>query len=177
MALLLVEDDAADARLVTEFLARSRFFAHDIARAPDQAAAVALAGDTRFDVVILDYWLRTQASLPLSASWSSAFGNAPIVLVTSVDAADIQALALSCGASGYLHKNDLSPSALDAVIRTMLHARQSETRLRAALSEKSESAAHGAIQNNRQAMNHEALSTLNAAYRSPVRLDGYSATR
>ena len=54
MALLLVEDDAADARLVTEFLARSRFFAHDIARAPDQAAAVALAGDKRFDVIILD---------------------------------------------------------------------------------------------------------------------------
>ena len=164
MALLLVEDDAADARLVTEFLARSRFFAHDIARAPDQAAAVALAGDKRFDVIILDYWLRTQASLPLSASWSSAFGDAPIVLVTSVDAADIQALALSCGASGYLHKNDLSPSSLDAVIRTMLHARQSETRLRAALSEKREGAARGAIQDNRQAMNHEALSTLNAVH-------------
>ena len=160
MSLLLVEDDAADARLVTEFLARSRFFAHDIARAPDQAAAAALAGDKRFDVIILDYWLRTQASLPLGASWSSAFGDAPIVLVTSVDAADIQALALSCGASGYLHKNDLSPSSLDAVIRTMLHARQSETRLRAALSEKRESAGR----DTKQDTSREALSTLSAVH-------------
>jgi signal transduction histidine kinase len=123
MTVLLVEDDDADARLMGEFLNRSRYFDYRLTRAMNQAEAIALGADQDFDFVILDYWLRSQASLPLTEDWGGIFGGLPILLVTSVDVADIQALALDCGANGYLHKNDLSPSALDAVIRTMLHDR------------------------------------------------------
>ena len=162
MSVLLVEDDNADARLLTEFLIRSRFFAHEVTRVTDQAAAVAAAPDKKFELVILDYWLRTQASLPLGADWAAAFHQTPILLVTSVDAADIQSLALACGADGYLHKNDLSPSALDAVIRTLLHARQTEGRLLAALAQKPNAA--GKLRENRAETSHDALSTLNAVH-------------
>lgn len=162
MSVLLVEDDRADARLVTEFLRRSRFFNHEISAAGDQAEAIGLASEKSFDLVILDYWLRTQASLPLSAGWAAAFPSMPILLVTSVDVADIQSLALSCGANGYLHKNDLSPSALDAVIRTLLHSRQSELRLRATLSLRPQDA--GRLRETAHGMRHAALSTLSAAH-------------
>ena len=162
MSVLLVEDDRADARLVTEFLRRSRFFNHEIIPAGDQTEAIGLASERSFDLVILDYWLRTQASLPLSAGWAAAFPSMPILLVTSVDVADVQSLALSCGANGYLHKNDLSPSALDAVIRTLLHSRQSEQRLRQTLSLRPQDA--GRLRENVHEMSHEALSTLNAAH-------------
>lgn len=162
MSLLLVEDDRADARLVTEFLRRSRFFAHDITAATDQAEAIACAGEKPFDLVILDYWLRTEASLPLSSSWTAAFAGLPILLVTSVDVADIQSLALACGASGYLHKNDLSPSSLDAVIRTLLHSRQSEQRLRDTLSHRPAEA--GKPRETAQGSSLNVVSTLNAVH-------------
>ena len=162
MSILLVEDDNADARLMTEFLIRSRFFGHEVTRVTDQGQAVAAAPDKTFDLIILDYWLRTQASLPLSADWGAAFAQTPILLVTSVDVADIQSLAMSCGADGYLHKNDLSPSALDAVIRTLLHARQNEERLLEALAQKHQIA--GKLRDNMAEMGHEVLSTLNAVH-------------
>jgi signal transduction histidine kinase len=167
MTLLLVEDDHADARLVTEFLIRSRFFEHEVVRAASQAEALALGEDRTFDLVILDYWLRTEASLPLNRSWAATFPGAPILLVTSVDASDIQALALSCGATGYLHKNDLSPSALDAVIRTMLHACESERKLRETLAGQpgepnaARAAAHDETAHGKS---REVLSTLNAMH-------------
>ena len=123
MTVLLVEDDAADARLMTEFLSRSRFFEYRITLAACAADALALGRDHAFDVLVLDYWLRGEASLPLRPDWDNVFAAVPTLLVTSVDAADIQSLALDCGARAYLHKNDASPSALDAVIRTMLHVR------------------------------------------------------
>ena len=80
MSVLLVEDDRSDARLLTEFLRRSRFFDHAITAAGDQDAAIALSREKPFDLVILDYWLRTQASLPLSPGWSAAFPAVPILL-------------------------------------------------------------------------------------------------
>ena len=162
MSVLMVEDDNADARLMTEFLIRSRFFTHEVTRVTDQAEAVAAAPDKRFDLVILDYWLRIEASLPLGADWAAALHQTPILLVTSVDAADIQSLALACGADGYLHKNDLSPSSLDAVIRNLLHARQTEGRLLEALAQKQKAA--GKPRENMSQTSHGALSTLNAVH-------------
>ena len=162
MSLLLVEDDPADARLLTEFLKRSRYFDFAIAFATSKAQALEIGCDKSFGLVILDYWLRTEASLPLHQSWSQSFPGVPILLVSSVDVADIQALALSCGANGYLHKNDLSPSALDAVIRTMLHTRLSEQRLRDSVMEQQRD--QGKLRDSPQRRSHEVLSTLNAMH-------------
>ena len=132
---LLVEDDRTDAALMRELLGRSRHFDFRVEHVPDIDGARQALAATHFDLMVLDFWVGGESSLSLLKRSLQQTWNMPALLVSSVDVADVQGLGLEAGAYGYLHKNDLAPSTLDAVIRTLLHSRASEANLRRSLAD------------------------------------------
>lgn len=135
LEVLLVEDDRTDATLMLEMLSRSRHFEFRVEHVADIDAGRQALAATHFDLMILDFWVGSESSLSLLRRSLQQTWNMPALLVSSVDVADVQGMGLEAGAYGYLHKNDLAPSTLDAVIRTLLHSRASEANLRRSLAD------------------------------------------
>ncbi|RFB80962.1 ATP-binding response regulator [Methylovirgula sp. 4M-Z18] len=162
LLVLLVEDDPRDAKLMAEYLGRSRYFAAQIEHVTDIRTALQHLAATHYDLMILDYWVGTDSSLTLLRRGSSDTWHIPALVVSSVEAADVQGMGLSAGALGFLHKNDLSPSTLDAVIRTVFHMRDAALELRRSLAEQ----ARGKTQlaEAMSEMTHEVLTTLSAVH-------------
>lgn len=162
LVVLLVEDDPADAKIMRRFLEKSRFFNMSVTHASDMPSARGELSNAHFDVLILDYWMRAEPSLSVLGNDGDLICDVPAVVVSSVDVADVQAIGLQAGALGYLHKNDLSSSTMDAVLRTLLHTRLKEMRLKQSLitSERDERELRGQVEE----MAHEVLSTLNAVH-------------
>lgn len=159
---LLVEDDANDERIIRNYLHRSKFFDCTIVAASDIAAARHEASSVEFDVMILDFWVRAEDSLGMLTSPGAHMFRAPAVVVSSLDMTDVQSQSLSAGAMAYLHKNDLSASALDATLRTLLHSRAREDRLRRTLANKESE--QEKMRDNTAEMAHEIMNTLNAVH-------------
>jgi DNA-binding NtrC family response regulator len=121
--ILIVEDDPIDRDILLRKLARSRFMEAECVCADtlDDATAKLRAG--AFDFVILDFWVKGTSTLPLLDLISREYTAVVPISVTSIDFTDVQGLGLSYGALGYLHKSDLTVSALDAVLRTGMSQR------------------------------------------------------
>ena len=157
---LLVEDDRTDATLMLEMLSRSRHFDFRVEHVADIDAGRQALAATHFDLMILDFWVGSESSLSLLRRSLQQTWNMPALLVSSVDVADVQGMGLEAGAYGYLHKNDLAPSTLDAVIRTLLHSRASEANLRRSLADNVRDQEGPALQG-------EAIATADAMHVAP----------
>ncbi len=162
LIVLLVEDDPRDAKIMIEYLSRSRYFDAQIEHATDVRTALQHLAGTHYDLMILDYWVGTDSSLTLLRRGSSDTWHIPALVVSSVEAADVQGMGLSAGALGFLHKNDLSPSTLDAVIRTVFHMRDAALELRRSLAEQARGKAQ--LAETMSEMTHEVLTTLSAVH-------------
>ena len=159
---LLVEDDANDERIIRNYLNRSKFFDCSIVAASDIATARHEASSAEFDVMILDFWVKAEDSLGMLSSPGSHMFRAPAVVVSSLDMTDVQSQSLTAGAMAYLHKNDLTASSLDATLRTLLHSRAREDRLRRSLADKETE--QEKMRDNTAEMAHEIMNTLNAVH-------------
>ena len=162
LLILLVEDDANDERIIRNYLRRSKFFDCTIEAAADIATARQLAAAQEFDVMILDFWVKAEDSLSMLAGSESRLLNTPAVVVSSLDMTDVQSQSLTAGAMAYLHKNDLSASALDATLRTLLYSRAKEDKLRRTLA--SQQSEQQAMRDNTAELAHEIMNTLNAVH-------------
>ena len=159
---LLVEDDPNDERIMRGHLQRSKFFDCAIFCASDMASARHEATAREFDVMILDFWVRAEDSLSMLTQPSQHMFRAPAIVVSSLDMTDVQAQSLTAGAMAYLHKNDLSASAFDATLRTLLHARLKEDRMRRSLVQKEHEQER--LRDETAEMAHEIMNTLNAVH-------------
>ena len=157
---LVVEDDANDELIIRQFLQRSKYFDCDIVCASDLAEAKRQVASVEFDVLILDFWVRAEDSLGILGG-AGGF-RVPAVVVSSLDMTDVQAQSLTAGAMAYLHKNDLSASALDATLRTLLHSRRREERLSRSLAQKESE--HERMRDSTAEMAHEIMNTLSAVH-------------
>ena len=160
--ILLVEDDPNDERIICNYLGRSKFFECAITAANDLADARHKASATEFDVMILDFWVKAEDSLSMLTTPDAHMFRAPAVVVSSLDMTDVQSQSLTAGALAYLHKNDLSVSALDATLRTLLHTRAKEERLRRTLADNYDE--QEKMRDNTTEMAHDIMSTLNAVH-------------
>ena len=159
---LLVEDDPNDELIIRQFLQRSKFFECEIVSVQDISAARHQAGRPEFDVIILDFWVKAEDSLGILTHSGEGASSAPAVVVSSLDMTDVQAQSLAAGAMAYLHKSDLSVSALDATLRTLLHSRRREERMARSLAEKESE--HESMRDSTAEMAHEIMNTLNAVH-------------
>lgn len=130
LRVLLVEDDPNDELIVRQCLNRSKFFECAITSANNMQSAKFCAKTAEFDVMLLDFWVKAEDSLSILADQADQIFLAPAVVISSMDMTDVQAKSLRAGALAYLHKNDLSASALDATLRTLLHTSSGQARLR-----------------------------------------------
>lgn len=117
---LLVEDDPVDQAIIKRNLGRSRFFETQISVSHTLEHADQMIRSVQFDIVILDFWVNGMSSLPLLDTIRREFPVLVPIMLSSVDVTDVHGLGMSFGAMGYLHKSDLTSTALDAVLRTAL---------------------------------------------------------
>jgi two-component system copper resistance phosphate regulon response regulator CusR len=99
--LLLVEDEPLTIRMLAKGL-REQAYAVDVARST--RAALELAIDNTYDLIVLDLGLPDGDGLTLCRDLRSAGTLAPILILTARDAVDARIAGLDSGADDYLLK-------------------------------------------------------------------------
>ena len=111
--MLIVDDDPSFRGAALGLLAARGYKV--VGEAACGAEGVALASELRPDAVLLDVNLPDADGLTLVARLTAAAG--PRVLLTSSDVTAVPArLMRSCGAAGFVAKEDLADAALDAYL-------------------------------------------------------------
>jgi len=116
--LLLVEDDAALADLLTWHFARESF---DVARTADGEEALLLAAETPPDIVILDWMIEGVSGIEVCRRLrrSPATANVPIIMLTARGEESDRIRGLETGADDYVTK-PFSPRELVARVAAVL---------------------------------------------------------
>lgn len=120
ISVLSVEDDESDAHLMGRYLTDLDSFAAEVAHAPSLDVARRMLDRHRFDVVICDFWLGEETSIPLIDEIRTTARACPVVLVSSLENEDIELIGRRAGAAGFMAKDDLSAQALERVFVTLL---------------------------------------------------------
>lgn len=156
LQVLLVEDNAGDARLVRELLGKEHF---EVRHVESLAAAATAVGEGGCDVILLDLSL-PDASQRETMQWmQSVARQLPVVVLTGRHDADLGITLVGAGIEDYLEKNGLhgevlSRTARHAVERASFHA-QVERLRQAELRAKDDVLGH---------VSHELRTPLNAVY-------------
>ena len=119
---LLIDDDAADAAVVTRLAARSKQLDVDIEVCLSLDEGRRLSRERRFDLVFVEYWLGVQTSIEFIAEFTRRY-SAPCILMTGLDEPDIRRIAFRAGVRAFLSKEHLSTQAIEAVSLAVLNGR------------------------------------------------------
>jgi DNA-binding NtrC family response regulator len=111
--ILIVEDDADHARLMTEILKSSDV---EVLHVDTCGLALAVLGDREFDLVILDMNLPDGRGTDVQEALIAAGSPSRIIFVTSEDQVEQAVLALKRGASDYVVKKPLYLDELRGVV-------------------------------------------------------------
>lgn len=128
--ILLVEDDEDDYLLTRDVLeqafgARLRL---DWVRDWDRGHEAILGGD--HDVCLVDYRLGARDGLELIRTTSNSNSRAPVIMLTGLNAPEVDRMASEAGAADYLVKNELTPTLMERAIRYAIRQFQTEAQLR-----------------------------------------------
>lgn len=129
--ILLVEDSAADARLVRAYLAESSGADFSIDHASNLDEASGLLRRRAFDVVLLDLCLPGTSGLATFTSVAASAGDAAIILLTGIDDGELGAAAVRLGAQDFVNKSELGGPLLARAIKYALERSTAIQRLRA----------------------------------------------
>lgn len=118
---LLVEDNAGDARLLRELLRDAPSFRHELTHVERLAEAQAAVQEELPDVVLLDLSLPDAAGLTTVARMLAAAPDVPIIVLTGLDDETIAVRAVQAGAQDYLVKGQADGG---MVARSIRYARE-----------------------------------------------------
>jgi two-component system, NarL family, sensor histidine kinase UhpB len=121
VSILLIEDDPEYRRLLQRWLTGSggsEFGVRSAERLDDAWNRIAVS-----DLILLDLGLPDAQGLETVVAARDLAGNAPIVVITGSDDADIGRRALRAGADGFVSKRRADPVILHTVVRRVLTAR------------------------------------------------------
>jgi PAS domain S-box-containing protein len=107
LKMLLIEDSAAEARLIRELLAEAPQARVDLHHAADLGAGLEALADGGIDVVLLDLSLPDSHGLETLRSVRSAVSRVPVIVLTGSDEEDLALSAVEKGAQDYLVKGQV----------------------------------------------------------------------
>jgi PAS domain S-box-containing protein len=119
---LIVDDDHAQAEMVSEFLRISGF--SDLDHVADIHSLWSLLKDQPYDIIILDYKLPDGTGLDVLDQMASRGHHIPVVMVTGQGSERVAAQAIQRGAADYLLKSGDYLVTLPALIRKAIRAHQ-----------------------------------------------------
>ncbi|CAM2010508.1 ATP-binding protein [Acanthopleuribacter pedis] len=125
LKILVVEDDIDDFFLLKKYL-RSNRYIYDVSHVENIQDAL-LFDLTEYDLILLDYKLRSNTSLDLIAKARKQNLSLPIILITNLNDERLDDLSFSMGADDFVPKNELSPTLLN---RTIHHCLERERKNR-----------------------------------------------
>ena len=134
LRVLLLENDAEDAWVVSRFLSRSTRFDVRVTRCADAGEARAAVIAAPFDLWLFDIYLDRGTSLDFVAALRGVAreahgahaGEAPIVVLTGADAPAVEEMAFERGAMTCLAKADATTGTLDSAISAALRRSDAE---------------------------------------------------
>jgi signal transduction histidine kinase len=133
---LLIEDNAADARLIELMLRDAKGLAFELTWADSLGAGVQRLHDGRFDVVLLDLGLPESSGLETLQRLLSHGPSIPtLVVLSGLTDEEIAVQALQSGAQDYLVKGQVDSPLLVRAIRYAIGRSQAEEALRVAHAE------------------------------------------
>jgi signal transduction histidine kinase len=115
LRILLVDDDLGDARMIARAIRQSGLDA-ECTGAVDVAGGLAECVSRAFDCAIVDYQLPGQDGLEALLSFGTSCPFMPLVMSTGHGDEAIATEAMKRGASDYIRKNDITPSAIRRAI-------------------------------------------------------------
>lgn len=124
LAILLVEDNPADVRLIKEALAQSLLTSYDVVSVDRLADALKCLDEQLFDVVLLDLTLPDGHEIAALQQAHQHAPDIPIIVFTSVDNEHLVLRLAQTGAQDYLAKNQLSPRLLERAIHYAVERRR-----------------------------------------------------
>ncbi|MDZ4202230.1 MAG: diguanylate cyclase [Gallionella sp.] len=114
---LLVEDDPADANLVSQMLRASSQPRFEVSLAEDLAGMHRQLSKARPDVLLLDLSLPDSSGLQTVQAGRHAAGSLPLVVLTGYDDTEFAVKSLEAGAQDYLVKGNFNADGLVRAIR------------------------------------------------------------
>jgi len=109
LAILLVEDNPADADLINEYLSEDQNFVYNLTEAETLADALELLAHDNFDIVLLDLSLPDSSGLATVRTLLSDYPQLVLVVLTGLKDQQIALQAVRFGAQDYLEKDQLTP--------------------------------------------------------------------
>lgn len=130
--ILLVEDNPADARLITEYIDEQTWPNSDgtpTIRHVERLAEAVDARDADTDVILLDLGLPDSGRFETLDAMLEASGDAPVVVLTGLDVERVGIEAVERGAQDYLVKDDLTPKLLRQTLRYAIERERQQQEL------------------------------------------------
>ena len=116
MKILLIEDNAADIRLIQEFLKKSATFQYDLHSFTRLSEGLDYVNNNEVDVILLDLTLPDsdkESSLDAILEYTSKY---PVIILTGFDDKEIALNSLKKGIQDYLVKGELTDTILNRSI-------------------------------------------------------------
>lgn len=119
LEVLVVDDDRTFGESLALFLSDDeRITVTDIAC--DLRTALASTGARHFDLALIDVRLDTQSGFQVVEALHARHPGLATLMMSGLDASEIETRALECGAQGVLQKTDLARNGQDAVLDAYL---------------------------------------------------------
>jgi two-component system, cell cycle sensor histidine kinase and response regulator CckA len=129
---LLVEDNAAESRLLQEILKNNILNQFYLAPVKRMSEAIACLRAEHFDVILLDLTLPDSTGLDSLEAVIHESPNLPIVVLTNTNDNELAVQAVRQGAQDYLVKRQLNPDTLIRSMRYAIERKQASVALREA---------------------------------------------
>lgn len=135
IAILLIEDDPADALLVQEMLSEIKNSNCVLSRAERAAEALRLIASRNFDIILLDLSLPDGTGLELVRKVRSAAPQTPVIVMSGLQDEDMALKVVQEGVQDYFVKGHVDSFVLGRALRYAIERKRSEEELRRANAE------------------------------------------
>lgn len=127
---LLIEDSAADARLIQEFLKEGFLYEFRLTHVERLQEALQRLETTPYEVVLLDLTLPDSTGLNSLEQLLSVVSNVPVLVLTNTNNPELAIEAVRQGAQDYLIKRQMNAEILVRSLRYSIERKQQEEALR-----------------------------------------------